>query len=415
MTFRFAVSNGELATRSPETVTNSDIRSQRRYITVRELAVRLVTGRRFVTVAHGCQPANPGTAARQTVTADPSSGPDGAAGLIGTDGGCSCVSACRLSPTAIAAVVAYLRPPRSRYAVVVTAAFVGAGVVALGAGSDLPDAKAVNPTVAAEPRDRPGTADDLADRDRRRRARLPWRRPRRRTARAQRRGGRGRRLAAAAGASTRSRRRTASAVGQAARRHRPGRRRGHPVQGDPRRQGDRGRLQRRLRLRDHHRPRRRHRDPSTAHSRRLLVKVGDMVRPGQVIGEVGNTGYSYGTHLHIEIHVNGEPTDPIPLPRRATALDVRRQDRRPDPVPAAAAARHADVSARRCSADRQGGRSTGLPPATALQVRAPAGTRSAGRRGAFRRSDAVRRQAVTIGSGLRRRRDASRSHRSPDG
>ncbi|AEV81788.1 peptidase M23 [Actinoplanes sp. SE50] len=48
-----------------------------------------------------------------------------------------------------------------------------------------------------------------------------------------------------------------------------------------------------------------------AHSRRLLVKKGDTVKAGQVIGEVGNTGYSYGTHLHLEIHVGGTPVDPI--------------------------------------------------------------------------------------------------------
>lgn len=52
-----------------------------------------------------------------------------------------------------------------------------------------------------------------------------------------------------------------------------------------------------------------------AHSRRLLVQKGDVVKTGQVIGEVGNTGASYGTHLHLETHVNGEPTDPIPLLR----------------------------------------------------------------------------------------------------
>ena len=52
-----------------------------------------------------------------------------------------------------------------------------------------------------------------------------------------------------------------------------------------------------------------------AHSRRLLVQTGDIVKTGQVIGEVGNTGASYGTHLHIETHVKGEPTDPIPLLR----------------------------------------------------------------------------------------------------
>ncbi|GAA4923013.1 M23 family metallopeptidase [Actinoplanes utahensis] len=48
-----------------------------------------------------------------------------------------------------------------------------------------------------------------------------------------------------------------------------------------------------------------------AHSRRTLVDKGAKVQAGQVIGEVGNTGYSYGTHLHLEVHVNGTPTDPI--------------------------------------------------------------------------------------------------------
>jgi murein DD-endopeptidase MepM/ murein hydrolase activator NlpD len=59
-----------------------------------------------------------------------------------------------------------------------------------------------------------------------------------------------------------------------------------------------------------------------AHSRRLLVQVGDKVKAGQVIGEVGNTGYSYGTHLHLETHVKGEPTDPIPL-LRYHGVDVK--------------------------------------------------------------------------------------------
>jgi murein DD-endopeptidase MepM/ murein hydrolase activator NlpD len=59
-----------------------------------------------------------------------------------------------------------------------------------------------------------------------------------------------------------------------------------------------------------------------AHSRRLLVQVGDTVKAGQVIGLVGNTGYSYGPHLHVEIHVNGEPTDPVPL-LRAHGVDVK--------------------------------------------------------------------------------------------
>lgn len=48
-----------------------------------------------------------------------------------------------------------------------------------------------------------------------------------------------------------------------------------------------------------------------AHSRRVLVKKGDVVKAGQVIGEVGNTGYSYGYHLHLEVHSKGSPVDPI--------------------------------------------------------------------------------------------------------
>ena len=61
-----------------------------------------------------------------------------------------------------------------------------------------------------------------------------------------------------------------------------------------------------------------------AHSRRLLVKVGDKVTAGQVIGEVGNTGYSYGTHLHLEVHLNGAPTDPIPF-LRDRGVDIKLQ------------------------------------------------------------------------------------------
>ncbi len=55
-------------------------------------------------------------------------------------------------------------PPRSRYAVVVTSAFVGAGVVALGAASELPDTKAVNPTVLAGLQDSSAGAELLDQR-----------------------------------------------------------------------------------------------------------------------------------------------------------------------------------------------------------------------------------------------------------
>jgi murein DD-endopeptidase MepM/ murein hydrolase activator NlpD len=47
------------------------------------------------------------------------------------------------------------------------------------------------------------------------------------------------------------------------------------------------------------------------HGSKLLVQEGQKVKAGDNIGLVGNTGQSYGDHLHIEIHVNDAPTDPI--------------------------------------------------------------------------------------------------------
>ena len=48
-----------------------------------------------------------------------------------------------------------------------------------------------------------------------------------------------------------------------------------------------------------------------AHNARVFVKEGDVVKPGQVISTVGMTGQTTGPHLHYEVHVDGQPVDPL--------------------------------------------------------------------------------------------------------
>jgi len=47
------------------------------------------------------------------------------------------------------------------------------------------------------------------------------------------------------------------------------------------------------------------------HQSKLLVKAGDAVQRGQIIGEVGTTGLSTGPHLHWEMRVNEVATNPL--------------------------------------------------------------------------------------------------------
>ncbi|HSR90954.1 MAG TPA: M23 family metallopeptidase, partial [Gemmatimonadales bacterium] len=48
-----------------------------------------------------------------------------------------------------------------------------------------------------------------------------------------------------------------------------------------------------------------------AHCSKILVHQGQRVKRGDLIAQVGNTGLATGPHLHYEVHVRGQPVDPL--------------------------------------------------------------------------------------------------------
>lgn len=53
-----------------------------------------------------------------------------------------------------------------------------------------------------------------------------------------------------------------------------------------------------------------------AHMSRVLVRAGQRVRTGAVLGKVGTTGHVTGPHLHFEVRIRGAKVSPVPWLRR---------------------------------------------------------------------------------------------------
>lgn len=75
-----------------------------------------------------------------------------------------------------------------------------------------------------------------------------------------------------------------------------------------------------------------------AHASKVLVKAGDLVKRGQMVAQVGNTGRSTGPHLHFEVLVDGVPQNPArflagkvgpPAAQAAQAAEPRPRRSRP--------------------------------------------------------------------------------------
>jgi murein DD-endopeptidase MepM/ murein hydrolase activator NlpD len=209
-------------------------------------------------------------------------------------------------------------PPRSRYAAVVTSAFVGAGVVAMGAGAALPDAKAVDPTTLAGLDGSAAVADELADR----------------TAAADRasRDDRGEGLATSMNQQApdvwllpAKGYRFTSPYGM-----RWGKLHGGVDLAVPEgtavnavhagvvtRAGWYGGYGNVVIISHGNGI-----ESVYGHNSQIRVKVGQRVQAGDRIADAGSTGHSYGSHIHLEVHVDGVPQDPIPWLRNK-GVDIK--------------------------------------------------------------------------------------------
>ncbi|MGB3640721.1 MAG: M23 family metallopeptidase [Rivularia sp. (in: cyanobacteria)] len=53
------------------------------------------------------------------------------------------------------------------------------------------------------------------------------------------------------------------------------------------------------------------------HASKLIVRKGERVVPGQIVGKIGSTGNSTGPHLHFEVRLDDKPVNPRPYLQQA--------------------------------------------------------------------------------------------------